>query len=126
MSRRSRAEAAATTSPAADRRLQHLAAEVNRAQTRTHRDRDTSQARSRQGQRPISRFFCRRCRQSVAAELPPAGWLRVQVADPALASSRATVWTMQATSTTGLFCGVPCLAAEAAAWAATAASGDTG
>jgi hypothetical protein len=58
-----------------------------------------------------NRYFCRQCGRRQRAELPPAGWLRVQVADPDLARRRAAGWS--ATDAGGLFCGLPCLIAWA-------------
>jgi hypothetical protein len=66
--------------------------------------------------RPGNRYFCRQCGHIQRAELPPAGWLRVQVADPELAARRAAGWS--STDTGGLFCGLACLIA----WATTNAT----
>jgi hypothetical protein len=58
-----------------------------------------------------NRYFCRQCGRTERAELPPAGWLRVQVADPELSARRAAGWG--STAAGGLFCGLPCLIAWA-------------
>jgi hypothetical protein len=56
----------------------------------------------------MTRYYCRQCGRRRHAELPPAGWIRVQIAaDPELAARRAAGWS--STDTGGLFCGLACL-----------------
>jgi len=65
-------------------------------------------------------YFCRHCGRRKRAELPPAGWLRVQVADPEPARHRAAGWS--STAAGGLFCGLACLLGWATDRAAAAAT----
>jgi hypothetical protein len=55
-------------------------------------------------------FFCKGCRRGVEATDPPDGWLRVQPRDAATQQRDGRTYL-----TVALFCGVPCLAAWAAA-----------
>ena len=71
----------------------------------------TGQAPTPGALRPgVREFFCRRCRRGVAATDAPDGWYRVQVRDAGQERRDGRSFT-----TTGLFCGVGCLAAWATA-----------
>jgi hypothetical protein len=70
-------------------------------------------------------YFCRQCGRRKRAELPPEGWLRVQIAaDPELSTRRAAGWG--ATDDGGIFDGLPCLIAWAVEQAAHQADDPTG
>jgi hypothetical protein len=67
------------------------------------------------GGRPRTRYYCRHCGAIRWAPQPPAGWLRVQVADPAAHATRGAGWS--STDAGGIFCRPACVAAWANAQA---------
>jgi hypothetical protein len=76
--------------------------------------------RGQRGGRPRSRYYCRHCGTIKWADQPPAGWLRVQVADPTAHATRGAGWS--STDQGGLFCRPACVSA----WASTQAEAPAG